>query len=89
MQRLGKGGAGAGRFAQRQAALERITSEEDQSTRNVRRFGVRVPERVYEAVKADKLDNGLIDDKVFGEKRRGERAVRYRREVAGGMITEW
>ena len=53
------------------------------------RFGVRVPQSVYEAVKADKLDNGIIDDNVFGQKRRGRRAPEYRLQTAGGMITEW
>jgi hypothetical protein len=66
-----------------------ITSEEDQTTRTVQRFAVRVPERVYEQVKADKLDNGLIDDVVFGSKRRGAREPKFRFPVAGGYITEW
>lgn len=66
-----------------------VTNEENNETSSVRRFGVRVPEAVYEKVKADKLDNGLIDDKVFGVKKRGARAVDYRFEVAGGAITRW
>ncbi len=66
-----------------------VTSEEDQTTRTVRRFGIRVAESVYERVKADKLDNGLIDDAVFGRKRRGAREPEYRFPVAGGRITEW
>jgi hypothetical protein len=66
-----------------------ITSEEDRTTRSVRRFAVRVPESVYERVKADKQDNGIVDDNVFGHKRRGARAPEYRFETAGGMITEW
>lgn len=66
-----------------------ITSEEDQQTRTVSRFGIRVPERVYEQVRADKLDNGLIDQSLFGEKRRGELDPRYHFAVAGGHITQW
>jgi len=66
-----------------------IESEEDQSTRRVSRFGIRVPKSVYEQVKADKLDNGLIDDVVFGSKRRGAREPDYRFTVAGGRITRW
>ncbi len=66
-----------------------ITSEEDQQTRTVSRFGVRVPERVYEQVRADKQDNGLIDQSLFGEKRRGELDPRYHFAVAGGHITQW
>ncbi|MCK9489148.1 MAG: DUF6384 family protein [Xanthomonadales bacterium] len=66
-----------------------ITSEEDQSTRRVSRFGIRVPEQVYQQVRADKLDNGLIDNWRFGEKRRGELEPRYHFNVAGGHITAW
>ena len=49
----------------------------------------RVPQAEYDKVKADKLDNGLIDEAVVGEKRRGELDVDYRIAVAGGAITEW
>ena len=66
-----------------------VTNEETQQTRTVRRFAIRVPQSVYEKVKADKLDNGLIDDVVFGSKRRGAREPEYRFPVAGGRITEW
>lgn len=52
-------------------------------------FAIRVPPAEYERVKADKLDNGLIDDAVVGEKRRGELEADYRIAVAGGAITEW
>lgn len=66
-----------------------ITSEEDQRTRRVERFGVRVPKSVYEQVKADKLDNGIIDHVAFGSKRRGSREPSYLFPVAGGHITRW
>ena len=66
-----------------------ITSVEDQSTRTVRTFAVRVPEQVYERVKADKLDNGVIDNGLFGSKRRGARTPDYRFPVLGGFITRW
>jgi hypothetical protein len=55
----------------------------------VQRFGLRVSEAVYERVKADKLDNGIVDQNLFGQKRRGWREPEYRFEVAGGRITEW
>jgi hypothetical protein len=66
-----------------------ITNEEDQTIREVSTFGLRVPEQVYEAVRADKQDNGLIDRPLFGEKRRGEIEPRYRYAVSGGAITSW
>ena len=66
-----------------------VTNEETQRTETVSLFAVRVPQSEYERVKADKIDNGLIDDAVVGEKRRGEIDVEYRVAVAGGAITEW
>ena len=66
-----------------------ITSEEDQQTRQVQRFGLRVSEAVYERVKADKLDNGIVDQNLFGQKRRGARRPEYRFATTGGAITQW
>lgn len=66
-----------------------ITNEETQQIQSVSRYAVRVPEAVYEGVKADKLDNGLIDAPLVGIKRRGELDVDFKVPVAGGYITEW
>jgi hypothetical protein len=66
-----------------------IANEETQRTETVSLFAIRVPPSEYERVKADKLDNGLIDDAVVGEKRRGELEVDYRVAVSGGAITAW
>ena len=43
----------------------------------------------YETVKADKLDNGIIDSPVVGEKKRGAREPEYSIPIAGGAITRW
>lgn len=67
----------------------RVENEETRGTEIVKAFGIRVSEKVYERVKADKLDNGLIDEPLFGVKRRGVRDVEYRYPVAGGRITSW
>lgn len=66
-----------------------ISNEETGTIETVSRYAVRVPEAVYEAVKADKLDNGLIDDGLVGIKRRGALDVEFRKPVAGGYITRW
>ncbi|MDZ4813956.1 MAG: DUF6384 family protein [Pseudomonadota bacterium] len=66
-----------------------ITNEETQKIEDVSRFAVRVPESGYESVKADKLDNGLIDNALVGIKRRGELDVVFKIPVAGGYITQW
>jgi hypothetical protein len=66
-----------------------ITNEETQKVEEVSRFAVRVPESVYEAVKADKIDNGLVDNALVGSKRRGELDVDFTMPIAGGYITRW
>lgn len=66
-----------------------VESEEDGRSRTVRKFAIRVPEAVYEQVKADKLDNRIVDDRLFGTKVRGRRQPDYRFDVAGGWITKW
>ncbi len=66
-----------------------VRNEENQTTRLVTQLGVRVPESVFEAVKQDKLDNGIVDRRLFGVKRRGQKAPEYRFEVVGGWITDW
>ena len=66
-----------------------VTNEETQQTRSVALHAIRVAPSEYERVRADKRDNGLIDDAIVGEKRRGELEAHYRVAVAGGAITEW
>jgi hypothetical protein len=48
-----------------------------------------VPEAVYDRVRTDKQDNGLIDDAIVGAKQRGELEATWSVETAGGTITQW
>jgi hypothetical protein len=66
-----------------------ITSEEDGSVKTVAKWAVRVPEATFNAVRDDKADDGIVQNSVLGEKRRGTLAVDYRMAVAGGAITGW
>ncbi len=66
-----------------------ITNEEDGRTYNVDAWGVRVPEETYNDVRDDKLDNGIIEDRILGQKERGELEPHYRMPVLGGAITSW
>jgi hypothetical protein len=66
-----------------------IRNEETGTISTVRRWGMRVDEATFERVVADKLDDGIVQDFVFGEKRAGELDVRYRFETTGGAITSW
>jgi hypothetical protein len=66
-----------------------IRSEEDGGTRLVRRWGLRVDEATYRKVAADKRDDGIIEQNVVGEKRRGELDPQYSVATTGAAITKW
>lgn len=66
-----------------------VRSEETGATTVVRRWGLRVDEATFEKVAADKLDDGILQDDLFGEKRAGELEIAYRMPTTGGAITSW
>jgi hypothetical protein len=66
-----------------------IIDEEDGRIYNVAKWGVRVPEEVFEEVVADKRDDGIIQNRALAEKRRGELEPHYNMDVLGGTITSW
>jgi hypothetical protein len=66
-----------------------IRNEETGQTETVTRFGVRVPEAVYEEVRRDKTDDGIVQKNRFAIKRRGELALDFQMPFEGGFITRW
>ena len=66
-----------------------ITSEEDGEKATVSRWGVRVSKEVFDQVRQDKNDNGIIDNIRVGEKRRGGLEIDYLMPVQGGVILKW
>ena len=66
-----------------------ITSEENGRTSDVSSWGVRVPQETFDTVARDKRDNGIIENRIMGEKLRGELDPRYRMSVFRGAITSW
>ncbi len=66
-----------------------IRSEEDQATKRVTRWGQRVPEAVYNQVRADKQDDQIVQDAVIGLKQPGQLEPLYTVETLGGAILEW
>ncbi len=66
-----------------------IRNEETGQTESVSKFGVRVPQATYEAVAADKRDDGIVQNNKFGVKRRGKLDVDYLMPFEGGAITKW
>lgn len=66
-----------------------IRSEEDGKTTSVSKWGVRVPEATYEAVRRDKTDDGILQNDIVGTKPRGALQPVYKMAVSGGAITQW
>jgi uncharacterized protein DUF6384 len=72
----------------RPVALD-VTSEEDNKTARVSTFGVRVDQRTFDQVRADKQDDGIIQNNRFGEKQAGYLEPRYNFPTPGGTILQW
>ncbi len=66
-----------------------IRNEETGLTETVPLWGLRVPEVVYRAVEADKLDDGIIEKNTVGLKQFGFLDVDYSVPVLGGAVTRW
>ena len=66
-----------------------VTNEEDGGIERVSRWGQRVEAAAFEAVRSDKQDDGIIQEAVMGEKRRGRLLPDYGPGVLGGAITDW
>lgn len=66
-----------------------VRNEETGATETVDKFGVRVPQRVFETVAQDKREDGIVQRNRFGVKRRGTLAIDYQMPFEGGFITKW
>lgn len=66
-----------------------VTSEENGKTSNVTSWGLRVDERIFNLVAADKRDDGIIQKNVVGIKERGKLKPSYTIATTGSAITEW
>ncbi len=66
-----------------------VQNEETRKTETVDTWGLRVDQRTFDGVRADKLDDGIIERDRFGYKARGELTPRYEMKTTGGAITRW
>jgi len=66
-----------------------ITNEETNRTVSTTRWAQRVDAATYDATVADKRDDGIIQNAVLGQKRRGVLEPELRGGVLPGAITEW
>lgn len=66
-----------------------VKSEENGETETVNIWGQRVSSTIYNAVRQDKLEDGIVQKGTLGEKRRGELDIDWRTGVQQGAITKW
>ena len=66
-----------------------ITNEETGKMETVSKWGVRVDESTFQTIAADKQDDGIIQNNVFGRKNRGFLEPEYLMPTPGGFITSW
>ena len=64
-----------------------IRDEETGETKIVSKFGVRVPQAVFESVGRDKADDGIVKSNILGIRRRGKLTIDYQMPSEGGFIT--
>ena len=66
-----------------------IVNEEDGKTYRVNKWGLRVDQQLFERVAADKQDDGIIQNRRVGVKRRGDLDPEYLMRTNGAAITKW
>ncbi|TVQ87905.1 MAG: hypothetical protein EA400_10405 [Chromatiaceae bacterium] len=66
-----------------------VTSEETRTTRLVSRWAVRVEEPTFQRIAADKLDDGIIQNNLFGTKPAGTLQTTWHFPTTGAAITDW
>lgn len=66
-----------------------IQSEESGKSETVEKWGQRVSENIYDAVRRDKMEDGIVQKGTLGQKKRGELDIKWRSGVQDGAITAW
>jgi hypothetical protein len=66
-----------------------VENEETGQVDQVSSWGIRVDKEVFDAVAADKRDDGIIQNDVFGRKARGALQPDYAFPTTGAAITRW
>lgn len=66
-----------------------ILNEETKKTANAARWGIRVPKSLFDAVRRDKTDDGIIQNAKVAEKPRGSMKPVWVIPAPAGAITEW
>ncbi len=72
-----------------EAQLLSIENQETGRTEEVKLWGLKVPQNVYNSVSADKRDDGIIQRNIVARKEFGFYDVNYLVPVSGGAVTQW
>ena len=66
-----------------------VVNEENNKRQQVKQWGLRVDQSVFQQVMNDKKDDGIIQDNVVGVKSRGVLAPEYKISTSAKVITQW
>lgn len=66
-----------------------IASEENSQIKTVKKWGIRVDAQTYQRIVADKQDDGIIQNRNVGQKKRGMLKPKYSISTHGNAITSW
>ena len=66
-----------------------VKNEETGRVEDVTQWGLRVDQRTYDRVAADKKDDGIIQQDLIGRKRAGRLTADYDVSTSGAAITDW
>ncbi len=66
-----------------------INNEENGQRKTVRKWGLRVDQRTFNAVAQDKRDDGIIQGNIVGKKRSGYLQPTFSINTTGATITAW
>ena len=66
-----------------------VTSEEDGKSAEVTKWGQRVPQSLFDEIRRDKADDGIVQNALLGRKARGTLEPQWRVPLPNGAITSW
>jgi hypothetical protein len=66
-----------------------VRNDETNETETVSHFAVRVPAQTFDAVRSDKLRNGIVQNSRLAQKRRGLLEPEFLMQVLEGRLTHW
>lgn len=66
-----------------------VLNEEDGQHYRVKRYGLRVSEAVFQAIAADKQDDGIIQNNIVARKAQGRLQPDFLIDTTGDAITRW